>query len=97
MCNISCTGILDRKVLSSLYSGAWLTSDTIALYQKLLKGRYSAIGGLEDPAYGLGYQFSPQRGIFTQILHVNGDHWIVASNVNCKQGTCTCIYIYIYI
>lgn len=69
-----------------MYSGGQLTSTIVACYQQLLKDKYNAIGGLEDPAYGLECDFSTQRGFFVQVLHVNGDHWIVASNMNCKPG-----------
>ena len=79
-------GTLDDRDLAPLYSGGQLTSTIIACYQHLLKGKYNAIGGLEDPAYGLEYDFFTQRGFFVQMLHVNGDHWIVASNMNCKPG-----------
>ena len=73
--------------LSPLYCGGELTSTVIARYQHLLKCTYNAVGGLEDPAYGSEYSFSTQRGIFVQVLHVDGNHWIVASNVWSKQGT----------
>lgn len=78
-------GILDHEELAPLYSGGQLTSTIIARYQHLLKSKYN-VGGLEDPVYGLQYEFSTQRGHFVQVLHVNQDHWIVVSNMNSKQG-----------
>ena len=65
--------------------GAELTSSIIVAYQRLLKKQF-AIGGLEDPAYGKEYEFSTQRGHFIQVLHVNGNHWICASNVLATPG-----------
>ena len=50
--------------LSHLFSGEELTSDIIARYQNLLKSQYIPVGGLEDPVYGVGYDFSTQRGTF---------------------------------
>ena len=53
---------------------------TTACYQHLLRGKYNAVGGLEDPAYSSEYDFP------MQVFHDNGNHWIVASNVRSKQG-----------
>ena len=54
-------GTLHDRDLAPLYSGGQLTSTIIACYQHLLKGKYNAIGGLEDPAYALEYDFYPER------------------------------------
>ena len=88
-------GTLDRCELSPLFSGDELTGAIIAHYQYLLKCQYNAVGGLEDPAYGMEYDFSTQRGSFIQVLHVNFNHWIVVSNTVSKQGMqCICVAVY---
>ena len=78
-------GILDHEDLAPLYSGRQLTSTMIAHYQHLLKSKYN-VGTLEDPVYGLHYEFSTQRVHFVQVLHVNQDHWIVISTMNSKPS-----------
>lgn len=78
---------VDQSDLSLILSGEELTATVIARYQGLLKHEYTSVGGLEDPAYGIEYDFSTQRGSFVQVLHVNSNHWIVASNVNARAGT----------
>ena len=78
--------------MSLLLNGEELTCTFIIRYQLLLRDRF-AIGGLEDPAYGKEYNFSTQRGRFVQILHVNCNHWITVSNINCRSGiTVFCNY-----
>ena len=81
--------------MSLLLNGEELTCTFIIRYQLLLRDQF-AIGGLEDPAYGKEYNFSTQRGRFVQILHVNGNHWITVSNINCRSGItnllCICNY-----
>ena len=72
-----------------LSTGAWLETSTVVAYQQLLKKKF-AIGGLDDPAYGQEYAFSTQRGHFVQVLHVNGNHWLCASNVLSVPGKHSC-------
>ena len=79
------TDTLGHTNLAPLHSGGQLTSSIIACYQLLLKQKYN-VGGLEDPVYGVQYEFSTQRGPFVQVLHVNQNHWIVISNMNSKPG-----------
>ena len=86
-CFVLCMHLVDQSDLSLILSGEELTATIIARYQGLLKGEYNGVGGLEDPAYGIEYDFSTQRGSFVQVLHVNGNHWIVASNLNAGAGT----------
>ena len=86
-CFVLCIHSVDQSDLSLILSGEELTATIIARYQGLLKGKYNSVGGSEEPAYGIEYDFSTQRGRFVQVLHVNSNHWIVASNLNAGAGT----------
>jgi uncharacterized protein YbaR (Trm112 family) len=54
--------------------------------QELLKRQSPSINGWQTPQLGKGYNFTCKTSPFIQILHVHGNHWIVASTINCKEG-----------
>ena len=74
----------DRK---SLINGRWLNDAVITAGQKLLKDAYPHIGGLQPTILGMTLAFEVQRGEFLQVLHINDNHWITASNIGCPVAT----------
>ena len=86
----------DRKLS---INGRWLSDAVITAGQKLLKDSYPHIGGLQPTILGMTLAFEVQRilgmtlvfevqrGEFVQVLHINDNHWITASNIGCPVAT----------
>ena len=69
-------------------SGEWLNDKHINAAQQLLKERYPIISGFQDTTLQLTRTYHIQKGkIFVQILHVNHNHWVTISTVNCGPNT----------
>ena len=66
-----------------MINGRWLSDAVITAGQKLLKDAYPHIGGLQPTILGMTLVFEVQRGEFVQVLHINDNHWITASNIGC--------------
>lgn len=70
-------------------SNVWLDDQCIDHAQALLKIQHPDVGGLYATT-SLSLLTSPAststRG-FVQILHVNSNHWVTVSNINCGTGT----------
>ena len=68
-------------------NGQWLTSTIIDAAQLLLKRKASWIDGWQSTAFGRNYQFKVTESPLVLFLHVNGNHWLVVSTVNCTPET----------
>ena len=85
----------DRQILTS--KTGWLTDTIINGAQILLKS-YSEeqknLQGFQNTLLGQKYLFSvfaTDSRPFVQILHINNNHWITATDVGCEPGN---VYIY---
>ena len=66
----------------------WLTSTIIDAAQLLLKRKASGINGWQSTELGRNSnQFKVTASPLVQFLHVNGNHWLVVSTVNCTPET----------
>ena len=65
----------------------WLSDALINAGQKLLKDAYPHIGGLQPTILGMILAFEVQRKQFVQVLHINENHWVTASNIGCPVAT----------
>ena len=78
----------------------WINDNVIDVAQQLLKAiaNEKEIGGLQSPQCGKVGQFRPAlpRQKWVQILHVNNNHWIVASNIDLVEKTARCDVVYVY-
>ena len=54
--------------------------------QTLLPNINTAVKGFQRPTLGPCGQFEIIVGDFVQILHVNGNHWVCVSSINCQPG-----------
>ena len=72
---------------NSLINGSWLSDALITAGQKLLKDAYPHIGGLQPTILGMTLAFEVQRKQFVQVLHINENHWVTASNIGCPVAT----------
>ena len=67
---------------------AWLDDLVIDHFHALMKTQFTRIDGLQMVSgYSVrsGPHYTPSDK-FVQILHVNGNHWITASNIFCDDG-----------
>lgn len=63
-------------------SGGMLDDSVIYAASQLLKSIHSDMGGFYDPVLGSKLQFPVcKSGIFCQILHDGGAHWVAVSNL----------------
>ena len=80
--------VLTEDDRDCLMSGEWLNDKHINAAQQLLKERYPIISGFQDTTLQLTRTYHIQKGkIFVQILHVNHNHWVTISTVNCGPNT----------
>lgn len=72
----------------SILNGAMLTDLHIHLAQRLLKQQFPHLNGLQPTVL----QTRANLGVMTplpnqlQVIHTRGDHWILASNIGCKDS-----------
>lgn len=81
----SITLYLDDK--QSILNGERLTGSQITVAQSLLKTQFPHFSGLEDTLF-LFHDKRKHGPIFpetVQILHVDGNHWILVSSLGCKN------------
>ncbi len=76
---------LSRADEKMLVEGGWLNDKHIDFAQCLLRKRFPSLGGLRSTLLqSKETQIGISRGV--QIVHSHGNHWIVASTINCQQG-----------
>ena len=90
--------IQDRTILQT--SGSWLNDNLIYAAQMLLNNQ-SKIKGFQSTQFGkkLAFPTIPPYMKYIQILHVDGNHWNVVSNIQSDGGVFTnsvCIYDSLY-
>ena len=90
--------IQDCTILQT--SGSWLNDNLIYAAQMLLNNK-SKIEGFQSTQFGKKLAFStiPPYTKYIQILHVDGNHWNVVSNIRSDGGVFTnsvCIYDSLY-
>ena len=69
-----------------ILNGKWITDSIINAGQKLIKEAFPHIGGLQVTTLGEILAFQMERREFVQVLHVNNNHWITVSNIQCTSG-----------
>lgn len=76
----------DKQVLLS--PTEWFNDNIINTYQELLKKENSHIQGWQNTQLGktLSFKVIDLSSPFIQVLHVNGNHWITVSNIDCAAG-----------
>ena len=84
-------GLLTPDDVKILERGEWLTDIHILQAQYLLQQQFPSVGGLQEPLRSIGRQWKvmPQRGV--QLLHVNNNHWVCLSTMDCPPDT-ICVY-----
>ena len=77
----------DKKILSS--ESQWLNDSIVNAAQLLLSESGAMIQGFQNTLLGKGHKFKAIKlggAPFVQILHVNSNHWITTTNINCEAG-----------
>ena len=77
----------DKKIVSS--ESQWLNDSIINAAQQLLSESGAMIQGFQNTLLGKGQKFKALKSDgapFVQILHVNSNHWITTTNINCEAG-----------
>ena len=74
----------DEKVL--LTDGELLMNRLINARQKMIKGCYPHVCGLQDVSLGHTLGFNVQEGEFVQVLCTASGHWVTISNIGCKNA-----------
>jgi hypothetical protein len=69
---------------ATLWSGARLDDEIIAVIQNMLKQKHPAVGGLQSRSFGQKFAMEPQVGGFVQVLNVSNNHWITISTIGCE-------------
>ena len=69
-----------EKILSE---SGWLVDSIIGAAQKLILHDHPHIGGLQETTQA---PFDLHQGEFVQILNVGNSHWVVVSNIGCKDS-----------
>ena len=64
----------------------WLDCAIVHDAQTLLSNINQTIKGFQRPTLGPCKQFDIIVGDFIQILHVNNNHWVCISSINCQPG-----------
>ena len=84
---VQCGGVIlsnyDRKILAT---GQKLTDKHINFAQTLLRLQFPKLNGLQSSLYQSRSQGFKTNEYALQILHSRGDHWIVATTVQCNPG-----------
>lgn len=65
----------------------WLTDRHVGAACQLLKQKFPAMGGLQDPVLGSKLLFSVCKDKFCQVLHDGGAHWLAVSNLYAPDGS----------
>ena len=83
----TCTGHLDFET-ESILNGAKLTDLHVHAAQQLLKRQFPHLNGLQPTVLQAKKSLGVRKPVPNQlqIIHSRGDHWIVASNIGCKNG-----------
>ena len=73
----------DKEIISS---GQRLTDKHINFAHSLLKRQFPSLEGLQSTLYqNRAHKYSSSRSAL-QIIHSHGNHWIVATTLQCKPG-----------
>ena len=74
----------DRKILAT---GQKLTDQHINFAQTLLRSQFPKLNGLQSTLYQSNAQGFKHNDVHTlQVIHSRGDHWIVATTIQCDPG-----------
>ena len=83
-----------------LQGSRWINDNIVTVAQQLLKSNPNGkdIGGLQSSQYAQLCKFSSilPRQKWVQIFHVDGDHWIVASNIDMAENAARNDVVYVY-
>ena len=81
---------VDKEVI---LNGKWLWGTHLTVVQLLLKKRYTDINGLIDASVFVHKDQTISTGS-VQILHVNGNHWITISTMQCSDSNFCDVVVY---
>ena len=80
-------GNLGQKEIDIISSPTgWLDCSIIHDSQILLANVNKSLKGFQRPTLGPVRQFDIVTSKFVQLLHVNNNHWVCVSSVNCAPG-----------
>ena len=82
--------ISGTKILQSDFDllknpNGWLNRRLINAGLELLKKKFPEVCGLHDVGKMQTGTFEQERSEFVQILHCYESHWVLATNINCKE------------
>ena len=76
--------VLSQTEKDQLCNGEWLTDMHVNYAQALLKKKFPHIDGLKNTLLIQKKQERIKQGV--QIIHTQGNHWIVASSLRCSKS-----------
>lgn len=83
---------LSEQDISTISTGDWLTDHIVGVAQSVLREQFPHPRGLENTTLGLIFNFSVQKGQFSQTLNTGSPHWVLVSTVGCY----TPLVVYLY-
>ena len=83
---------LSEQDISTISTGDWLTDHIVGAAQSVLREQFPHARGLENTTLGPIFNFSVQKGQFSQILNTGSHHWVLVSTVGCY--TPSVVYLY---
>ena len=83
---------LSEQDISTISTGDWLTDHIVGVAQSVLREQFPHARGLENTTLGPIFNFSVQKGQFSQILNTGSHHWVLVSTVGCY--TPSVVYLY---
>ena len=77
--------VLSYADKETIMNGQELNDLHIHMAQKLLSSQYPNISGLQTTLYQYKQPLASSKNAI-QIIHVQGNHWITISTINCEEG-----------
>ena len=74
---------LSEQDIRTVPTGDWLTDHIVGAAQSVLREQFPHARGLENTTSGPIFNFSVQKGQFSQILNTGSHHWVLVSTVGC--------------
>ena len=75
-----------------ILSEKWLNDHVINSAQRLLRRQFSSLSGLQDVSLGTTLSFVIEYGMFVQILHIGGNHWVAVSGSTTSHRNVVMVY-----
>lgn len=74
----------DQAILEE--EGVWLNDRLVTAAMIMLRKQFAEVAGLSDTVLASALRFHYPERMFVQVLHNGRDHWLTATNKNCKAG-----------